>query len=344
MAMDNITSNNNANFYWWFGVVEDRDDPLRLGRCRVRIIGYHTEDNETLPTEDLPWALPVMPANSAGTSGVGWSPTGAVEGSWVVGFFADGEGGQHPMFFGTVGSIPGGLASADCAPSEGPGSSGDNATSNGDDTVGDYGDVQQPSGNAKDLESYLESWLDINGKKIKGYTPLAKAMIMAQCNHESGGFTKMTEVGSDEYFISGINRGKKVHNGYDINSQFADGRKRARMMGNTTPGDGKKYRGRGFLGLTWKNSYRNCGDYIKKPLEQNPDLASTKEVAAEILLWYFNTQRPKIGRNNQWGDVLEVSMAINGYISKERIAEGKRPLGFEDRKKKFAFYRNKYKV
>jgi putative chitinase len=248
------------------------------------------------------------------------------------------------MFFGTVGSIPGGLASADCAPSEGPGSSGDNATSNGDNTVGDYGDVQQPSGNAKDLESYLESWLDINGKKIKGYTPLAKAMIMAQCNHESGGFTKMTEVGSDEYFISGINRGKKVHNGYDINSQFADGRKRARMMGNTKPGDGKKYRGRGFLGLTWKNSYRNCGDYIKKPLEQNPDLASTKEVAAEILIWYFNTQRPKIGKNNQWGDVLEVSMAINGYISKERIAQGKRPLGFEDRKKKFAFYRNKYKV
>ena len=68
--MDNITSNNNANFYWWFGVVEDRNDPLRLGRCRVRIIGYHTEDNEVLPSENLPWAIPVMPANSAGSSGV----------------------------------------------------------------------------------------------------------------------------------------------------------------------------------------------------------------------------------------------------------------------------------
>lgn len=128
MAMDNITSNNNPNFYWWFGVVEDRNDPLRLGRCRVRIIGYHTEDNEVLPSDDLPWAIPVMPANSAGTSGVGWSPTGAVEGSWVVGFFADGENGQHPMFFGTVGAIPGGLASTDCAPSDGSGSSGDDAT------------------------------------------------------------------------------------------------------------------------------------------------------------------------------------------------------------------------
>lgn len=134
MAMDNITSNNNANFYWWFGAVEDRNDPLRLGRCRVRIIGYHTEDIEVLPTEDLPWAMPVMPANSAGTSGVGWSPTGAVEGSWVVGFFADGENGQHPMFFGTVGAIPGGLRAGDCAPDSGPGSSSDDATSSGEDS------------------------------------------------------------------------------------------------------------------------------------------------------------------------------------------------------------------
>ena len=344
--MNNITSNNNANFYWWFGVVEDRDDPLRLGRCRVRIIGYHTEDTETLPTEDLPWAIPVMPANSAGSSGVGWSPTGAVEGSWVVGFFADGENGQHPMFFGSVGSIPGGLASADCAPSEGSGSSGDAATNSGNsDSAGDYGDVVQPSGNAKDLESYLESWLDINGKKIKGYTPIAKAMIMAQCSHESGGFTEMTEVGDDNYINNGRRKnGTKAHSGYDITSTDPEGRKRARLNGNTQPGDGKKYRGRGFLGLTWKTSYKNCGNYIKKPLVDQPELAATKEIAAEILLWYFNVERSKIGKNNKFGDILEVSMAINGYISAERLARGDRPLGFEDRKKKFAFYRNKYKV
>jgi len=132
MAMDNITSNNNPNFYWWFGVVEDRDDPLRLGRCRVRIMGYHTDDSEILASDDLPWAVPIMPANSAGTSGVGWSPTGAVEGSWVVGFFADGENGQHPMFFGTVGAIPGGLRPGDCGPDSGSGSTGDNATTNGE--------------------------------------------------------------------------------------------------------------------------------------------------------------------------------------------------------------------
>lgn len=124
--MDNITSNNNANFYWWFGVVEDRDDPLRMGRCRIRILGYHNDDTEILPTSDLPWAIPIGPTTSAGTSGVGWSPTGPVNGSWVVGFFADGQDGQHPMFFGTVGSIPGGLgANGNCEPGSGPGSAND---------------------------------------------------------------------------------------------------------------------------------------------------------------------------------------------------------------------------
>ena len=338
MAMNNITSNNNANFYWWFGVVEDRDDPLRLGRCRVRIIGYHTEDTETLPTEDLPWAIPVMPANSAGTSGVGWSPTGAVEGSWVVGFFADGENGQHPMFFGSVGSIQGGLASADCAPSEGSGSSGDAATGSGDSgSAGDVGDVVQPSGNAKDLESYLESWLDANGsKKINGYTPLAKAMIMAQCAHESANFTKMTEVGDDNYINNGRRKnGTKAHSGYDITSIDPEGRKRARLNGNTQPGDGKKYRGRGFLGLTWKINYRNAGKYLNQPLEQNPELAATKEIAALILIYYFNVERKNIGKNNRWGDVEYVSTAINGVSP---------ALGLADRRKRFAFYRNKYKV
>ena len=318
MAMDNITSNNNANFYWWFGVVEDRNDPLRLGRCRVRIIGYHTEDNEVLPPEDLPWAIPVMPANSAGSSGVGWSPTGAVEGSWVVGFFADGENGQHPMFFGTVGSIPGGLASADCAPTEGSGSSGDAATGSGD-SGGNIGDVVQPSGDAKNLESWLEAWLDLNGKKINGYTPIAKAMIMAQCNHETGGFRKLKEVGNESYFLK-----------YDIQGKDPI---RARQYGNTTAGDGSKYRGRGFLQHTWKSAYRNAGKYIGKDLLNNPELVAQKEIAAELIIWYFNKERAKIGKNNKWNDINYVTKQINGGDT-----------GLPDRKNKFAFYKNKYKV
>tara|TARA_Y100000994_G_scaffold99223_1_gene81958 strand:- start:7236 stop:9290 length:2055 start_codon:yes stop_codon:yes gene_type:complete len=91
------------NFSWWQGIVEDRHDPEQFGRYRVRIIGYHTLDKAILPTESLPWAIPMQPVTSAAISGVGSSPTGLVEGSSVIGFFVDGEDSQIPVIMGCFG-------------------------------------------------------------------------------------------------------------------------------------------------------------------------------------------------------------------------------------------------
>jgi uncharacterized protein (DUF2345 family) len=93
-------------FVWFQGVVEDRMDPLKLGRLRVRILGLHTEDKTKIPTEELPWAFPIMPISSASMNGIGEAPVGPVEGTWVIGFFRDGESCQEPVVFGTIGGIP----------------------------------------------------------------------------------------------------------------------------------------------------------------------------------------------------------------------------------------------
>ena len=95
-----------TNPVWFIGVVEDRNDPVQLGRVRVRCFGYHTDDKDQIPTSDLPWSIPVNPIQSASVSGVGQSPTGIVEGSWVVGFFIDGQRAQEPMIIGTVYGAP----------------------------------------------------------------------------------------------------------------------------------------------------------------------------------------------------------------------------------------------
>ena len=95
-----------GGFVWWQGVVEDRHDPLYLGRCKVRVLGWHSENKNDMPTVSLPWAYPVAPITSASQTGVGTSPLGPVEGTWVVGFYRDGEAGQEPVFFGTLGGIP----------------------------------------------------------------------------------------------------------------------------------------------------------------------------------------------------------------------------------------------
>jgi len=93
-------------FVWFQGVVEDRNDPLELGRCRIRVLGWHTVNKLNIPTEDLPWAYPIQPITSAAMNGIGQTPLGPVEGTWVVGFFRDGANAQEPVFFGTIGGIP----------------------------------------------------------------------------------------------------------------------------------------------------------------------------------------------------------------------------------------------
>ena len=93
-------------FVWWMGVVEDNNDPLKAGRIKVRCLEWHSEDKTLVPTDHLPWAQVMMPVNSSSNSGVGQSPTGIQNGSWVVGFFLDGKHGQRPMVMGTIPGIP----------------------------------------------------------------------------------------------------------------------------------------------------------------------------------------------------------------------------------------------
>ena len=99
-------------FTWFVGVVEDRQDPKHLGRVRVRCLGYHTEDLIKLPTKDLPWAHPMNPITSATVSGVGQTPLGVVEVTWVVGFFTDIDK-QQPMIMGTLPGVPSTLPTKD---------------------------------------------------------------------------------------------------------------------------------------------------------------------------------------------------------------------------------------
>jgi len=93
-------------FFWFTGVVEDRNDPMKLGRIRVRVLGIHTDDKTQIKTEDLPWAFPLQPITSASMNGVGQTPIGPVEGTWVVGFFRDGDNCQEPIIMGTLGGVP----------------------------------------------------------------------------------------------------------------------------------------------------------------------------------------------------------------------------------------------
>lgn len=95
-------------FVWWVGVVEDRQDPLKLGRCRVRIVGWHSDNVVDAPTSSLPWAQAMMPLNNPNT----YTPK---ESDMVVGFFLDGDNAQQPIMMGVLPGIPLNKSSVDMA-------------------------------------------------------------------------------------------------------------------------------------------------------------------------------------------------------------------------------------
>src|SRR6202161_2800096 len=83
------------NFVWWYGIVENRQDPLGLGRVQVRIFGWHTDSLADIPSVNLPWASVSFAVN---TRGFGT----AREDDLVFGFFTDGRNGQFPVVLGII--------------------------------------------------------------------------------------------------------------------------------------------------------------------------------------------------------------------------------------------------
>ena len=117
-------------------------------------------------------------------------------------------------------------------------------------------------------------------------TQRQQAAFIAQLAQESGGFVHFREL--------------------------ADGRayEGRRDLGNTQPGDGPRYKGRGPIQLTGRANYRAAGQALGLPLEQNPDLVSRPDVGFRVAAWYWQNR----GLNDvaERGDFREVTRRING--------------------------------
>ena len=93
-------------FFWWVGEVEDNEDPMELGRVKVRVLGYYTNvrggTTADLPTKHLPWATVLQHTSQAGNDGQGESSGQLQPGAIVMGFFMDGESAQMPIVIGVL--------------------------------------------------------------------------------------------------------------------------------------------------------------------------------------------------------------------------------------------------
>lgn len=147
---------------------------------------------------------------------------------------------------------------------------------------------------------------------IKG---IELAAFLAQCHHETLDFQRMTEIGGSLDFRK-----------YD--PKYAP--KKARVLGNVKPGDGARYKGRGYIQLTGRYNYRIAGKALGLPLEQKPELVEKPEVAAKVAVWFWK-QRVQPSVNN-YNDVRSVTLPINPGLN-----------GLQDRKQTFSDYKDFYK-
>ena len=84
------------------------------------------------------------------------------------------------------------------------------------------------------------------------------------------------------------------------------------FLGNIEPGDGYKYRGRGYIQLTGRGNYKAAGQALGIPLEQNPDLMSDPTVAARVTVWWWMKHvHPKV---QNFDDTKQVTKHINPHL------------------------------
>lgn len=131
-------------------------------------------------------------------------------------------------------------------------------------------------------------------------TPLRLAHFLAQIAHESGSLRYTEEIASGEAY---------------------EGRT---SLGNTQPGDGRRYKGRGLIQLTGRANYRDCGKALGLPLEAQPELLAAPREACLSAGWYWESR----GLNGiaETDDARKITRIINGGFNglEDRLASLRR--------------------
>ena len=140
------------------------------------------------------------------------------------------------------------------------------------------------------------------------------AAFVAQVGHESGHLTRLVE--NLNYSADALR--KTWPSRFDIELASATARKPEQTakiaygnrMGNTAPGDGWKYRGRGLIQITGKNNYNACGDVLGLDLITQPELLEKPQYACLSAAWYWATN----GLNTlaDAGKFEDITQRING--------------------------------
>lgn len=152
-------------------------------------------------------------------------------------------------------------------------------------------------------------------------TMARQAAFLAQVAHESGGFRFVREIASGDAYEG------------------------AERLGNTQPGDGRRFKGRGLIQVTGRRNYGNCAHALGLPLLEQPELLEEPLNAARSAGWFWTVGAGlNLGRAAKAygvpvgvnlndladaGDFQGITLAVNGGMngSDDRLAHFERAQG-----------------
>jgi putative chitinase len=138
-------------------------------------------------------------------------------------------------------------------------------------------------------------------------TPLRVAHFVAQAAQETDGFKTLEEYGGASYF------------------RRYDGRA---DLGNTEPGDGARYHGRGVFQLTGRANYRSVGRSLGVDLEGNPDRAAEPALSVRIACDYWRARgiNPLADADDLEGVTRKINGGLNGLADRRTYLARAKPL------------------
>ena len=181
---------------------------------------------------------------------------------------------------------------------------------------------------------YIDQWHHALSQLLPDYeinTPQRIAAFIAQCSHESAGFTALKENLNykaetltrlwPKLFPAGV---AKAYASMPNKQEAIANRAYSSRMGNgpEESGDGFKFCGRGLIQLTGRNNYQAFADSLEMDIDDVPEYLATFEGAAQSACWFWEENKL-----NQWadkGDILTLTKKINGGT-----------IGLEDRIKHY---------
>lgn len=125
-------------------------------------------------------------------------------------------------------------------------------------------------------------------------TPARCAMFLAQIGHESAQLRYVRELASGAAYEGRLD------------------------LGNSEPGDGVRYKGRGLIQITGRDNYRQCGEYLGLPLLEKPEMLEEPRLAALSAAWFWKTQKLNsyCDSNSFAGLTRNINGGLNGIFDR----------------------------